>query len=326
MRVNLVAVQAKTELGDYLSAEAFRTKMSALMDRALDGIDASLPTLVAFPEFVGMYLSFVPFYPDEAASDAKMSGVVGRIIERNIGRLGDTQRQNLRAAAQYLLFVEHAIETEQTYMETFAALARESGAYVVAGSACLPLMDESPHRGGRLVEDGSRVFNTAHVFSPQGRCLRRVSKVHIPPGESMLFDAGPKSELVPVETRMGRIGTLLCFDGYHHTPMEHYDAGGVDVVVQPVYFGGPEVRFDGTGAVVPKPLDFASLLQGRENIQYGVASAMVGAVFEDKRAEGLSFIARNTGRTDAAQQDTLLAQVGDVFEEAIVAATVELRQ
>jgi hypothetical protein len=108
--------------------------------------------------------------------------------------------------------------------------------------------------------------------------------------------------------------------------MEHYDAGGVDVVVQPVYFASPEVRFDGTGAVVPKPLDFASLLQGRENIQYGVASAMVGAVFEDKRAEGLSFIARNTGRTDAAQQETLLAQVGDVFEEAIVAATVELRQ
>ena len=32
------------------------------------------------------------------------------------------------------------------------------------------------------------------------------------------------------------------------------------------------------------------------------------------------------GAVDAAQQETVVGQVGDVFEEAIVVATVELRQ
>jgi len=292
--------------------------MTALLDDAMKAADPSLPSLVCLPEYLGMYLSFIPRYREQLQGVPTLLGAVERILE-----LGGEQPGDRRAAAQQLLFVEHALETEAAYVDCFSSLAARHGIYLLAGSLCVPELDESPHRGGRIVLDGTRVYNTSYLFSPRGRCLQRVAKVNIPPGENLLFDAAPASQLVPAETAIGRIGTLLCFDGYHHRPVERYDAAGVELLLQPVYFGSPDVRFDGSGKVVPRPFDFVSLIQGRENIRYGMSSAMVGAVFDDKRAEGLSFIARNSGRADTHWEEAILARAEDPYAEAILTAVVE---
>jgi predicted amidohydrolase len=257
---------------------------------------------------------------------ARLAEAVRSIVEGGSERLGADFAERPRAAAQRLLFVESAIETERAYTEIFSALAREHGAYVLAGSLCVPPMDESPHRGGQVILDDSRIHNVAYLFSPRGLCLGRLPKVHIPSGEDRLIDGAPLGALLPIDTRIGRIGTLLCFDGYHHVPIETYDAAGVDILVQPLYFDGPDVRFDGSGTFVPMPLDFVSLIQGRENVQYGVVPFLVGAIFEDERAEGTSFIARNTGVVGTPPEEALVAKTDDVFAEAIVAATVELAE
>jgi len=81
-----------------------------------------------------------------------------------------------------------------------------------------------------------------------------------------------------------------------------------------------------SGDFVPHPEDFVSLIQGRESIQYGVGAFLVGEVFEDMRAEGLSFIARNTGDPEAPWQDAIVARAEQPFEEAIVRATVDLAE
>ena len=69
---------------------------------------------------------------------------------------------------------------------------------------------------------------------------------------------------------------------------------------------------------------FVSLIQGRENVQFGVAAFLVGAVFDDRRAEGLSYIARNTGRTEASWEEGIVTVAGRPDAEAIVSAVVEL--
>ena len=324
MKVNLVAIQAKMELGDYRDAAAFKRKVALLMIRAMREVDPALPTLVAYPEYLGMYLSFVPHFWDELKNETNMWRGVDRIVAKHSARLDEALRHDPRKAAQRLLFIDSAIETERAYMDAFSALAREHGAYLAAGSLCVPELDESPHRGGRFVHDDSKVYNQSYLFSPRGLCLKRVKKVNVPPGENLLIDGGPRSELVPVDTSIGRIGTLLCFDGYHHSLVEQYDSLGTDLLVQPLYFDGPQLRFDGSGKIVPQPWDFISMIQGRENIQYVIAPFLVGSVFEDKRAEGMSFIARNTGRAGAPWADAIVARTTDAFSEAIVAAIVEV--
>jgi hypothetical protein len=66
-----------------------------------------------------------------------------------------------------------------------------------------------------------------------------------------------------------------------------------------------------------------SVIQGRENIRYGVNAMMVGAVFEDTAAEGRSSIAVNIGRPDATWQDGLLAIASGPDVEEILVATVD---
>jgi predicted amidohydrolase len=330
MKVNLVGVQAKTELGDYRSAEAFRAKMAALMERAMREVDAGLPTLVSFPELVGMFLTFVPHYWDDLKDEPNLERASTKIVMKNAARLPEEQRTTAEAAARRLLFVEHAVETERAYMDTFSTLAREYGAYVAAGSISLPPLEEEPSKGGRHVRDDTKVYNMSYLFSPKGVCLSRVPKVNMTePFEVRVFDSGPRSELVPVDTAVGRVGTLVCWDGFHHSLVEHYDAQGIDILLQPSYnqylWDGPcSYGAEGTEGETRLNTSCASIIQGRENIQYGIEAFMVGAVFEDMLAEGLTYVARNTGRVGASWEEGVISMAEKPREEEIVVATVEV--
>ena len=330
MKVNLVAVQAKTELGDYRSVEAFQAKMAGLMQRAMREVDPQYPTLVSYPELVGMYLSFVPYYWDDLKDETNLERAGTKLVMQNIARLPEADRASPEAAGRRLLFIEHAVETEKAYVDTFSTLAREHGAYVAAGSIALPPLEDEPSKGGRHLRDETKVYNISYLFSPLGVCLNRVPKVNMTsPFEVRVFDGGPRSELVPVDTRVGRVGTLVCWDGFHHTLVERYDALNVDVLLQPSYnqklWGGP-CSYDAPGTEGENRLrtSCVSMIQGRENIQYGIEAFMVGAVFEDMLAEGLSYVARNTGRPGASWEEGVVAMAEKPDGEEIVAATVDL--
>lgn len=330
MKVNLVAVQAKTELNDYRSNEAFHAKMAALMQKAMREVDPQYPTLVSYPELVGMFLSFVPYYWDDLKDETNLEAAATKLVMQNLTRIPETDRASPEAAARRLLFIEHAVETEKAYTDTFSTLAREHGAYVAAGSIALPPLEDEPSKGGRHVMDETKVYNISYLFSPLGVCLNRVPKVNMTePFEVRVFDSGPRSELVPVDTRVGRVGTLVCWDGFHHTLVERYDAMDVDVLLQPSYnqklWNGP-CSYDAPGSEGENRLrtSCAAMIQGRENIQYGIEAFMVGAVFEDMLAEGLSYVARNTGRPGASWEEGVIAMAEKPDAEEIVAVTVGL--
>ncbi len=330
MKVNLVAVQAKTELKDYASPDEFHAKMASLMERAVRQVDRDLPTLISYPELVGMYLAFVPYFWDDLKNETNLEAAATKIVMKNMDRLGEEDRKTPEAAFRRLAFIEHAVETERTYVETFSSLAREYGVYLAAGSIALPPMDGEPSRRGRYVMDEGKVYNTSYLLSPRGVCLRRVPKVNMTePFEHRVFDGGPRSELVPVETALGRVGTLVCRDGFHQTLVEHYDALGVDILLKPSYnerpWDGP-CSYDASRTEGEAWLRTGcpSIIQGRENIRYGVNAMMVGAVFEDMLAEGLSSVSRNTGRVGASWEEGVVAMAEKPDGEEIVAATVEV--
>ena len=330
MKVNLVAVQAKTELSDYASPQAFHAKIASLMERAMREVDRDLPTLVSYPELVGMYLSFVPYFWDDLKDETNLEEAGTKLVVKNIGRLGEEDRVTPEAAARRLMFIEHAVEAEEAYVETFSSLAREYGVYVAAGSIALPPMEGEPAKGGRHIVDEGKVHNTSYLFSPRGVCLNRVPKVNMTePFEVRVFDSGPRSELLPVDTPLGRVGTLVCWDGFHQTLVERYDAMAVDILLQPSYnqklWDGP-CSYDAPGTEGENRLrtTCVSMIQGRENIQYGVEAFMVGAVFEDMLAEGLSYVARNTGRVGASWEEGVIAMAEKPDAEEIVAAVVEV--
>jgi predicted amidohydrolase len=329
-RINLVAVQARMERADYRNAAAFRNKIAALMKDAAGAVDLSLPTLVSFPELIGLYLSFVPRYWDVFGEAATLETGGFQVVGKYGQTLPEAHRAGGRDMVRRLLFIDTAIEAEEAYVSTFSSLAREYGCYIGAGSIALPPMDVEPSKGGRHVADDTKVYNTAYLFSPRGVCLARTPKAEMTPGfEVAAFDPGPPSDLVPVDTALGRIGTLVCFDGFHETLVERYDAQGVQVLLKPSY---NQHAWDGPSTYDPAHREgenwlkagCPSIIQGRENIRYGVNAMLVGGVFDDMYAEGLSSIAANTGRADATWEDAVLAIAGQPDAEEIVAATVEI--
>jgi predicted amidohydrolase len=327
--INLVAVQARPEAADYRDAHAFRKKTESLMARAADAADFSIPTLVSFPELFGMYLAFAPFYWDDLADAQSLEKAATMIVMRDIASVPEAYRTSPESAARYKLFVQHAVEAEQMFTATFASLAREHSVYLSAGSIALPPIESEPSKGGRHIADETKVYNTAYLFSPKGVCINRVPKINMTPGfEERVFNSGPLEQVIPADTALGRIGTLVCFDGFHETLVERCDSLGVEILLKPSYNMHPwntpwpfdESKLEGENWMCT---GCPSIIQGRENIRYGVNAMMVGAVFEDTAAEGRSSIAANTGLPGAAWQDGVLAIASKPDAEEILVATVE---
>lgn len=327
MQANLVAVQARMRLADYASPERFRERMAELMERAIRTVDRSLPTLIAYPEAIGLWLSFVPFYYDLIKDCQSLTQAALRVLPRQAPRL-------LRVALKHrvfglpTVFLDTALQAERWYRDCFSELARASGAYVVAGSIYTPFIEEEIGKGRYFLSN--RVHNISYLFAPNGLCLHRVAKVNLvsPDETGVGFQPGDRAGLLPVDTDLGRLGIAICYDGFHHSLIERYDALGAEIIVQPSYNQHP---WDAPNQNDPRLLEsqvwlehgLAALIQGRRHIRFGLNPMLVGRIF-DMEAEGRSTISRNTGRLGALPQETFVAIAQDPRGEEIVAATVEL--
>jgi predicted amidohydrolase len=104
---------------------------------------------------------------------------------------------------------------------------------VVAGSGLFPR------------EGSARVHNTSYMFDPDGRVVAVTRKVNLVPTQEDVLGLLPGSpdDLAVVDTPFGRVGTLICYDGFRepHTGGEPgwvrcgpvLDGLGATIVAQP---------------------------------------------------------------------------------------------
>jgi predicted amidohydrolase len=325
--MNLVAVQVRSSLDDYASGEAFHQRMAGLMEEAAKSVDFGLPTIVVFPETIGLWLSFVPEVYKQIRECTTIRQALIRGIPRNFGRFaGACWRYKMIGVPT--IFLETALEAEAIYRETFSGLARHYGCYIQAGTIYVPLIEDEPVKGRHQI--GRKVYNFAYLFGPNGLCLQRVPKLNMsPPLEHKFgFTPGDKTDLHPIDTPLGRLGILICYDGFHQTLVEHYDSLGVQIVLTPSHSDRDwEVPAGfNNGITVGEAWQrhgIAPLIQGRLNIRYAVVAMMAGRVL-DLEGQGCSHIAYNTGEVGAPTDRFVLAQASSHTGEEIVAATVEL--
>ena len=172
-QVNLVAMQVRAALEDYASGATFRRRMEGLMEKAAETVDFSKPSIVCFPETIGLWLSFIPEVYDDVRECTTIRQAVVRGIPANLGRF-------LRACWRFknfgitTIFLEVALEAELTYRETFSDLARKYGCYIQAGTIYIPMIEDEPVKGRHAL--GNKVYNTAYLFNPKGVILQRLPK------------------------------------------------------------------------------------------------------------------------------------------------------
>lgn len=105
----------------------------------------------------------------------------------------------------HLQLMERAPTVPGPMTDAVAAAAREAGMVVVLG------VNERDH--------GS-LYNTQIVFDADGRLLLKRRKITPTYHERMVWGQGDGSGLVAVDTRVGRVGALACWE--HYNPLARY--------------------------------------------------------------------------------------------------------
>jgi len=83
------------------------------------------------------------------------------------------------------------------YEELFIRLAKETGIYIIGGT--------------HPVFQRGKVFNAAHLFTPNGQVFRQ-KKVHLTPTESGPYQLSRGHGLYLYHTDFGNIAILICYD------------------------------------------------------------------------------------------------------------------
>jgi aliphatic nitrilase len=107
--------------------------------------------------------------------------------------------------AEHLLLYEQAVTVPSPTTERLGAAARRAGAVVVVG------INERDH--------GS-LYNTQLVFDADGRLLLSRRKLTPTYHERMIWGQGDGSGLRAVDTHVGRVGALACWE--HYNPLARY--------------------------------------------------------------------------------------------------------
>ena len=107
--------------------------------------------------------------------------------------------------------------------EYFGALAKKHNLYVVAG-----LVERSGHL----------LYNVAVLLGPDGKVAGKYRKVCLPRGE---IEGGitPGSEYPVFATRFGKVGMMVCYDGFFPEVARQLANRGAEVIAWPVWGCNP---------------------------------------------------------------------------------------
>ena len=102
--------------------------------------------------------------------------------------------------------------------EFFSTLARRHDLYIVAGL---------------LERDRHRVFNVAVLIDPEGKITGKYRKVTLPRGE-VEGGLAPGDDYPVFETRFGKVGMMICYDGFFPEVARELSNRGAEIIAFPV--------------------------------------------------------------------------------------------
>lgn len=161
-------------------------------------------------------------------------------MEPHVGRKGENLAHSVdlieRAAAQGAHLVVLPELANTGYVFASRAEAQALAEPVPSGPCTQVWMDVARRCNVHIVAGiaeraGDRLYNSAVVLSPQGY-LGTYRKLHLWGEENLFFEPGDKG--LPVfDTEWGRLGVLICYDGWFPETYRLLAMQGVDVVAVP---------------------------------------------------------------------------------------------
>jgi aliphatic nitrilase len=128
--------------------------------------------------------------------------------------------------AEHLRLIDQAVTIPSPDVDAIGDAARQTGIVVSIG------VNE---------RDGGTLYNTQLLFDADGTLIQRRRKILPTFHERMIWGRGDASGLAPVDSAVGRIGQLACWE--HYYPLARYaliaDGEQIHSAMWPGSFGGP---------------------------------------------------------------------------------------
>ncbi len=238
--IQLVAVQTALRLEDYWTQEAFAARLASIMDDVHGQITDGIPTLVVFPEDIGLSL-VLQGMENQLQRVSSMADGIQKVTKAHLVP-AFWQRFRSRLSWVPALFLHRHRLIANAYFSTFSQLAKGHGVYILAGSAILP-----PYaiNGGEVHWQRplkAAVHNSAYLFGPDGSVIGRQDKVHLIDLEqaaALDLTPGRLDDLQVFETHLGRLGTAICLDAFQDDVVTTLDHRGAQILLQPSANPGP---------------------------------------------------------------------------------------
>lgn len=301
----LVAIQMRVTLEDYQSEKRLANRIDELLASAKRRVQPEVPTLVVFPEDIGLGMLFLDDY--EVVKGCKSIYEAAAVLSQRYASSIRQAMGSYKVSSTRAILLTLGKKLESQYRRLFSQAARKHGVTLVAGSAPLP----DNKRPGE-------VYNTCYVFDPRGRLILTQRKVHLIPleqQEGMDLSAGRVEELRVVNTPVGRLGVAICLDGFHADVIEALVRQKAHLIAQPSFNPLP---WTPEQAESWKTSLWQACQQHPEII--GINPMMVGNLFDDVVIEGRSSIVAHASRT--RDGSGYLAQANSATHEEILVAEV----
>ena len=82
--------------------------------------------------------------------------------------------------------------------------------------------------------EGHLVYNTAVLLSPEGKLLGKYRKVCLPHGE-VEQGVAPGADYPVFDTKFGKVGLMVCYDGFYPEVARALAANGAEIIAWPVW-------------------------------------------------------------------------------------------
>lgn len=171
-------------------------------------------------------------------------GTVGKVVQKitELGRQGvqfATFPETVVPYYPYFSFVQRPFEMVAENLKLF-------GQAVTVPSAETRAIGDACSKAGMVVaigvneRDGGTIYNTQLLFDADGTLIQRRRKISPTHHERMIWGQGDGSGLIAVDSAVGRVGQLACWE--HYNPLARYalmaDGEQIHAAMYPGSFGG----------------------------------------------------------------------------------------
>lgn len=276
--IQLVAVQLELDINDYWTKDSFEQLIRSQMASVAAQTDPAVPTLVVFPEDVGLLLAISGMEKQLAGIDS-IEAAIGKAVTSKVVPLLWTRLIRWKAWVP-ALFLNRQKDIAEAYFETFAAVAREHEMYIVAGSVILPpyAIENGVVRWDKKPTEHN-VYNTSYLFGPDGLVIGKQDKIDLIELEqeaALNLSSGAFANLAVFETEVGNIGIAICLDSFSDDITNRLAELGANILVQPSANPGPWNEWQQTDWLRSTQL----MVGGHERFTYGVNPMLVGRLWD----------------------------------------------